>query len=135
MVGWFGSYGMPHELSETEQIHHFARRRHAALDGECDNLILALKVINRKHVGMVVKSLDEGMEERITVAHNAKAEVTMRELAKNKVAREIVSSKFDLTTYGNALVVEGDDVLTRRKSQRIRGSHPSYMRIGLGGKA
>ena len=84
-----------------------------------------------KKLGIVVERLGEGSKRQTTdasrqfiAADNTEALVTVDDVA-HRVAREIVLSKFDMTTCASAYVVERDDTLTLRSKQH--GAHQPFV--------
>ena len=74
--------------------------------------------------GVQVKGLTEGSREKLAEAlatfvsvDNAKALVTVGKLGQHKAIREVVILKFS-EEYQDAMVMEGDEVLTLRPEER-----------------
>ena len=82
------------------------RRTSGAPDGECDNIIRALKLVTNltkgKELGVEVKGFTDSSQERLAEPFgtffspdNARALVTMGELARFKEVHKVVLSKFE----------------------------------------
>ena len=100
---------------------------HGAPDGECDNMC-ALRLIARlmtgTKLGVVVQSsadnnniISEALK-RDTAVDNARALVTMGELAQFRMARQILPPMFNRDTCEHACAMEGEEVLTVRMEEQ-----------------